>query len=118
MRRKPGVILPLEAAILATAVDLAGVGVGEFHGFELAKRLRDGEGQRKLTAHGTLYKALSRMEKAGFLSSTWEDPDQAARDGRPRRRLYSVTSEGRVALSKVEEEARAAGGLDPGWSPS
>ena len=81
MRRKPGVILPLEASILATAVELARRGVGEFHGFELAKTLRDGEGRRNLTAHGTLYKALTRMEKAGFLASVWEDPDSGDRRG-------------------------------------
>ena len=64
-----------EASILATAVELARGGVDEFHGFELAKRLRDDEGRRNLTAHGTLYKALTRMEKAGLLTSVWEDPD-------------------------------------------
>lgn len=118
MRRKPGAILPLEASILATAVDLAKAGTTEFHGFQLAKQLRHDEGQRKLTAHGTLYKALSRMEKAGLLTSVWEDPDRAAEDGRPRRRLYSITSEGRVALAKVEAEADSLTELDPRWSPS
>ena len=118
MRRKPGAILPLEASVLATAVDLAKDGVTEFHGFQLAKQLRDDEGQKKLTAHGTLYKALSRMEKAGLLSSVWEDPDAAAEDGRPRRRLYSITSDGRVALARVEAEADTMKSLDPGWSPS
>jgi PadR family transcriptional regulator PadR len=118
MRRKPGAILPLEASILVTAIDLAKAGATEFHGFELAKRLRDDEGQRKLTAHGTLYKALTRMEKAGLLSSVWEDPDRAADEGRPRRRLYSITSDGRVALARVEDEAEAMRKLDPGWSAS
>ena len=118
MRRKAGAILPLETSILATAVELAKAGSSDFHGFELAKRLRDDEGQRKLTAHGTLYKALTRMEKAGLLSSVWEDPDEATDNGRPRRRLYSITSEGRAALVRVESEARAMGRLDLGWSPS
>lgn len=118
MRRKPGAILPLEASILTTAVALATAGVDEFHGFELAKQLRDDDAQRKLTAHGTLYKALSRMEKAGLLASSWEDPDAAAHDGRPRRRLYSITSEGRVAAARVEQELRSATRLDPGLSPS
>jgi PadR family transcriptional regulator PadR len=116
VRRKLGAILPLEASILATAVDLAKAGTTEFHGFQLAKQLRDGEGQKQLTAHGTLYKALSRMEKAGLLSSVWEDP--AAEEGRPRRRLYSNTSDGRVALARVEADAETMNNLDPGWSPS
>lgn len=118
MRRKPGVILPLEASILDAAVELARSGVEKFHGFELAKRLRHDEEQRKLTAHGTLYKALSRMEKSGLLSSTWEDPELAAAVGRPRRRLYSITVAGRAALAQVERDAEALSAVDPGWSPS
>jgi DNA-binding PadR family transcriptional regulator len=118
MRRKPGAVLPLEVSILVTAVELAKAGINEFHGFELAKRLRDDEAQRKLTAHGTLYKALTRMEKAGLLASAWEDPDVAADEGRPRRRLYSIASAGRVALARVEKEQVESTGLDPGLSPS
>jgi PadR family transcriptional regulator PadR len=118
VRRRAGAILPLEASILATAVDLAKAGTSEFHGFQLAKQLREDEGQRQLTAHGTLYKALSRMEKAGLLSSVWEDPDRAAAEGRPRRRLYSITSDGRIALARVEAEAESLTELDPGWSAS
>ena len=44
MRRNPGAILTLEASILATAIDLAKAGTMVFHGFELAKQLRDDEG--------------------------------------------------------------------------
>lgn len=118
MRRKAGAVLPIEAAILDAAVELARDGVEEFHGFELAKRLRDDEGRRKLTAHGTLYKALNRMETARLLVSTWEDPELAASEGRPRRRLYSITAAGRTALARVETEANAFRAVDPGWSPS
>ena len=111
-------ILPLEASILGAAVELSRSGVEDFHGFALAKRLRDDEGRRSLTAHGTLYKALTRMEKAGLLSSVWEDADDATGEGRPRRRLYSITMSGRSALMQVEREAEALGRFDPGWSPS
>ena len=111
-------ILPLEASILGRAVELSRGGVDEFHGFELAKRLRDDEGRHNLTAHGTLYKALTRMEKAGLLSSVWEDADQATGEGRPRRRLYSITTSGRSALIQVQSDAEALGSFDPGWSPS
>lgn len=114
MRRKPGAILPLEASILETAVVLSRAGVEQFHGFQLAKHLRSDQDQQKLTAHGTLYKALTRMEKAGLLDSVWEDPDIAVEDGRPRRRLYSITSEGRVALAKVEAEVAEPSRLNPG----
>ena len=116
MRRKPGTILPIELSVLETAVALSRAGVEEFHGFELAKRLRDGDGQRTLTAHGTLYKALTRMEKAGLLESAWEDPDVAVHEGRPRRRLYALTSKGRAALTQVASKPTQPTNLNPRWS--
>jgi PadR family transcriptional regulator, regulatory protein PadR len=91
-RRKPGTLLPLETAILATALSLLGDGQPTFHGFALAQRIRVEGGSRSLTAHGTLYKALSRLEEFGLLTSRWEDA--AAVEGRPRRRLYELTTEG------------------------
>jgi DNA-binding PadR family transcriptional regulator len=87
------------------------------HGFALAKHLRGDEGGRKLTAHGTLYKALSRMEDAGWLTSTWEDADEPTAEGRPRRRLYAITAEGRAALARAATQVPNRR-LDPGWSPS
>ena len=118
MRRKPGAVLPLEAAILATGVELSTSGTSRFHGFLLAKHLRDAEGAKLLTAHGTLYKALGRMEKAGLLASEWEDPDAAAEEGRPRRRLYEITAAGRSALAEAARRGDGVIGLDPGWNPS
>ena len=94
MRRKPGTLLPLELDILE-----AGIGLERFHGFQLAKALVDQSAPRGLTAHGTLYKALQRLEDGGLLSSHWEDPEVAATEGRPRRRLYQVTGLGEQALS-------------------
>ena len=77
MRRKQGAILPIEESILRV-----GVGTGaEFHGFELAKEIQDIDDAKRLTAHGTLYKALTRMENAGLLESRWEDPQAAADEG-------------------------------------
>ena len=100
MRRKPGQLLDLEAQILAVAVDQLVAGdPPEIHGFALAKRLADRDDSKKLTAHGTLYKALARLEDAGLLSSRWEDHEPAAEAGRPRRRLYRVTSAGQAALA-------------------
>jgi DNA-binding PadR family transcriptional regulator len=119
MRRKPGAILPIEESVLTVAAALNSSGDGEFHGFEMAKRLRDIDNAKRLTAHGTLYKALSRMEKAGLLESRWEDPYRAADEGRPRRRLYRVTGAGEVALSRLEASRVASRHLpDPGLATS
>jgi PadR family transcriptional regulator, regulatory protein PadR len=58
----------------------------------------------RLTSYGTLYKALTRLEREGYLASRWEDPLTAAAEARPRRKFYRLTLEGEGALS----EARAA----------
>lgn len=98
MRRKEGAILPIEESILTAALALRRAGKSEFHGFAIAKELQDRAGARRLTSHGTLYKALTRMEAAGLLTSRWEDPSEAAEADRPRRRLYKVTGAGEAAV--------------------
>src|SRR5207253_4892890 len=104
MRRRPDTLLPIEVSILAAGVDLRRDAATTFYGFSIAKEIREHEGARRLTAHGTLYKALDRMERAGLLASCWEDPLVAARERRPRRRLYEVTSAGEQALAKAQAE--------------
>ena len=108
VRRKPGALLPLEVAILDVATSAARDGDDDFHGFAIAQRLQERDGARRLTAHGTLYKALGRMEAAGLLESRWEHPDIAIDEGRPRRRLYSVTPLGVSALARARVEGPAA----------
>lgn len=112
-RRKPGTLLPLEHEILAAALELARVGETTFHGFGLAHALREQSGSRSLTAHGTLYKALGRLEVLGMLTSSWEAPEAAA--GRPRRRLYELTNQGAQAAQRAE--TRPAPGRATGAAP-
>jgi PadR family transcriptional regulator, regulatory protein PadR len=107
MRRREGAIIPLEAAILGAGLELRSSGEPEFHGFQLAKELREHDDARRLTAHGTLYKALDRMERAGLLESRWEDPEIAVEQGRPRRRLYRITGNGESASARAELERDA-----------
>jgi PadR family transcriptional regulator, regulatory protein PadR len=108
MRRKLGSLVPLEVSVLEAALGLRQRGIEEAHGFLLAKEMRDGARARRLTAYGTLYKALDRLERAGYLSSRWEDPLIAARDGRPRRRFYRVTLEGEGVLAQaISDEGEA-----------
>jgi DNA-binding PadR family transcriptional regulator len=108
MRRKLGALVPLEAWILEAATELRRRGVAEAHGFLLAKEMRDERDARRLTAYGTLYKALERLERAGFLESRWEDPMIAAAAGRPRRRFYWITLAGEGALAQATEGAPGA----------
>lgn len=53
---------------------------------------------------GTLYPMLTRLEGVGWLESDWEDIDPVV-TGRPARRYYTLTANGRV------EAASRLGGL-------
>ena len=53
---------------------------------------------------GTVYPALDRMLKAGWIEDKWEEPAPA---DRPRRRYYEITAPGRVAYREALA-ARAA----------
>jgi DNA-binding PadR family transcriptional regulator len=105
MRRKPGQLVPLEAAICICAAKLKRKGDGEFHGYDIAKRLGEDNDHRLLTAYGTLYRALGRLEAMGLLESRWEDPHIPARENRPGRRFYVLTAAGEAAAVEAREAA-------------
>jgi DNA-binding PadR family transcriptional regulator len=104
-RRKPGTLVPLETEILGAALSLRRAGRATFHGFGLARAMREESGSRSLTAHGTLYKALARLEAFGLLASRWEDA--SAVEGRPRRREYELTGDG-VRAAELVRAGKAA----------
>jgi hypothetical protein len=102
-RRKPGTLLPLESEILHVALSGRRAGDLTFHGFGLAQAMSE-DGGGRLVGHGTLYKALGRLEEMGLLSSQWEpDPPH----GRPRRRLYELTAAG-VRTAQVRPDVNVA----------
>lgn len=103
MRRKPDAILPIECDILQAAAELQRLGSQEFHGFDIAKKLRDIKDARLLTGYGTLYKALSRLQDRGLLQSRWETlpPDE----NRPRHRYYQITSAGEAIAAAIRAGA-------------
>jgi len=51
-------------------------------------------------ASGTVYPALRRLERAGLVTGQWEQVDPSA-EGRPRRRHYAITPEGRRLLPQA-----------------
>lgn len=112
-RRRAGVLLPLEESILVHGLERQEEGEPEFHGFALAEALGEGGTGGRLLGHGTLYKALSRLEREGLVESRWEQIDTTAA-GRPARRLYRVTAGAAGALA---ESRRITGGA-PTWAPS
>jgi PadR family transcriptional regulator, regulatory protein PadR len=119
MRRKPGSLVPLEEAICLAAADIRRDRIVEFHGYDIAKNLTTRSGRRILPAYGTLYRALGRLEKMGLLESRWEDPEIAAGENRPRRRLYSLTPQGETAAAAVSStSSKTAMRLRPRWKPA
>ena len=99
MRRKSGILLPIELSILEVCESRSVSGNPESHGFLIATLVKAKQNAKLLTAYGTLYRALNRLEKAGFLASRWEDISSLADSSRPRRRLYHITEEGSKVLA-------------------
>lgn len=95
--------MPLEAAICMTAARWAANGNAEFHGYQLAKALAEESSRQLFVAYGTLYRALGRLETMGLLNSRREDPAIAARENRPGRRFYSLTTAGHAAAESARE---------------
>ncbi|HEV2148922.1 MAG TPA: helix-turn-helix transcriptional regulator [Longimicrobiaceae bacterium] len=86
-----------------TALVLRALAEGFVYGFDVM----DASG----LPSGTVYPALRRLERAGCVASHWEEENAARREGRPARRYYEVTDEGRSLLARAH--ARFAG-LDHG----
>jgi PadR family transcriptional regulator PadR len=108
VRRKAGSLVPLELAICTAALGLRDRGVEQFHGYLIAKELKDATDAKLLTAYGTLYRALGRLEQMGLVTSAWEDPQIPADENRPRRRLYAITPDGQTAVANATSDASAA----------
>ena len=79
-----------------TALVLRAVAAGYRYGFDVM-------GACGLPS-GTAYPALRRLEKAQLLKSRWESAAQAHAEGRPRRRTYELTAEGRTTLPEAERK--------------
>ncbi|MCC7180758.1 MAG: PadR family transcriptional regulator [Acidobacteria bacterium] len=81
------------ASILQAIVD------GGVYGFDIIDRTG--------LPSGTVYPALSRLERDGYVKSTWEDEDDARAEGRPARRNYQLTAPGVRALAETTRHYRA-----------
>ena len=88
----------LDPMILATLLD------DPAHGYAILARLRERSSGTFDLAEGTIYPALHRLERAGLLRSGWSDAS-----GR-RRRVYTLTRQGRTALATRQDEWRRFSG--------
>jgi DNA-binding PadR family transcriptional regulator len=79
----------------------------DWYGFDLCKRA----GMKP----GTIYPIFARLLEAGWVERYWEDIDPAE-EGRPRRRLYRLTTAGAPAARRALDEHLAA--LQPRLAPA
>jgi PadR family transcriptional regulator, regulatory protein PadR len=56
---------------------------------------------------GTVYPALSRLERDGLVKSAWESEADAHAEGRPARRYYKLTAPGVKALAEASSYYRS-----------
>ena len=91
----------MQADLLKGHLDLLTLALlleGPLHGYAVVTALRERSGGAFDLPEGTVYPALHRLEKSGLISSRW-----AEHAGR-RRRVYSITAAGRIALDDLRLE--------------
>ncbi len=77
---------------------LAALAAAPGHGYEISQRLMRASGGEIAPTEGSLYPALHRLERTRLVTSEW-----SVIDGR-RRRVYSLTKEGRRASEDARRE--------------
>jgi PadR family transcriptional regulator PadR len=77
---------------------LAALKSGPLHGYAVIQALRERSQEVLDLPEGTVYPVLHRLERAGLLSSKWDDET-----GR-RRRVYQLTKAGRRAMRQQTED--------------
>jgi PadR family transcriptional regulator len=82
---------------------------GPAHGHQIAKHIQRTSEHVLQVEHGSLYPALHRLERKGWLTAKWEMP----KDGRREFKYYRLTAAGRKQLaaeaSKWKQLAAAIG---------
>ncbi|NKY87162.1 PadR family transcriptional regulator [Nocardia veterana] len=81
--------MALEHALLVSLSERAG------SGYELARRFDKSIGFFWSATHQQIYRVLKRMEERGWVSS-----EAIAQDGRPDKKVYTVSDAGRAELSR------------------
>ncbi len=73
--------------------------IGPMHGWGIAERVESGSAHVLGLNQGSLYPALYRLEKQGYIRSEWR-----MTDNNRRARFYSITAAGRRQLAAVRAE--------------
>ncbi len=70
---------------------------GPRHGYAIAIAIRAGSGDVLQVETGSLYPALHRLEKQGFLAAKWGETEQ-----KQRAKFYQLTASGKKQLTREE----------------
>lgn len=82
----------LEMLILRTLVD------GPRHGYDIAEQIEAGSDRKLSIEEGSMYPALYRMQKRGWIEAEW-----GRSDNNRKAKFYSLTPEGRRQLAAAAE---------------
>ena len=74
---------------------------GRQHGQGIARAIQQQSGHVLIVDHGSLYPALQRLERRGFIDADW-----GVSDNNRRARFYGLTKKGRKELTREESEWR------------
>ena len=77
----------------STTLALEALAAGHSYGFDIM----DATG----LPSGTVYPLLRRLEREGCVTAHWENETTARREGRPARREYRLTAQGRALLARA-----------------
>ena len=78
---------------------------GPAHGHQIAKHIQRSTEDVLQVEHGSLYPALHRLERKGWLSAKWE-----VREQKRELKYYRLTAPGRRQLAKEESNWKALAG--------
>ena len=80
---------------------------GALHGYAIAATIQQASADALRVEEGSLYPALHRMEKAGWLRAAWRTTET-----KRRARVYALTSKGARQLDTAERQwTRVAAGV-------
>jgi PadR family transcriptional regulator PadR len=80
--------------------------LGRAHGHEIARHIRNTTDDLLQVEHGSLYPALHRLERRGWVSAKWEKASDRNREFK----YYRLTAAGRKQLIREESKWRQLSG--------
>ena len=86
-------------AASATPLVLGILAEEESYGYAILKEIGDRSGGRLEWTEGLLYPLLHRLERLGYVESTWRTPE-----GGRRRKYYAITEDGRKELAEQRKQ--------------